>query len=240
VTLAFDHRNFGESQGMPRQHEDAQGKINDLRDAVSFLANHPAVDSNRIGACGVCLGGAYALPFAAFEPRIKALAFVASAFNEAERTRQRFGAEGYRQQLENAAATAQRQFQTGVTEYLPAVAPDNGVAVMWGQEPYDYYGTDRSTSPYWVNQVSVLSIKTLLTLSVSPALPMLALPTLLVHGKTDMVCPPEDATWVYENINEPKRILWLPTTNHIDLYDNDEFVAPAVSAVTDWFNSHLD
>jgi fermentation-respiration switch protein FrsA (DUF1100 family) len=240
VTLAFDHRNFGESQGTPRQHEDAQGKISDLRDAVSFLANHPAVDPNRIGACGICLGGAYALPFATFDPRIKALALVTSAFNEAERIRQRFGAEGYHQQLENAAATTQRQSQTGITEYLPAVAPDNGVAVMMGQEPYEYYGTDRSASPHWVNQISILSIKTLLTLNVGYTFPLLTLPTLLVHGKTDMICPPEDAAWTYENLAEPKRILWFDTKNHIDLYDNDEFVSPAVVAVTDWFNSYLD
>ena len=30
VTVAFDDRNFGESDGHPRQHEDSTAKINDL------------------------------------------------------------------------------------------------------------------------------------------------------------------------------------------------------------------
>jgi fermentation-respiration switch protein FrsA (DUF1100 family) len=240
VTLAFDHRNFGESDGAPRQHEDAQGKLADLRDALSFLATRSEVDADRIGVCGICLGGTYALPCAAFDPRVKALSLVASAYNEPSRIRQLMGAEGYRQQMENAAAVAQRQYQSGEVEYLPAVAPNNGMAAMWGQEPYDYYGTARSASPGWVNQVSVLSIKTLLTLTVAYALPpLLSVPTLIVHGKTDTFCPPQDATWVYEQLDEPKKVLWLPTSNHIDLYDNDDFVIPAVTATADWFKKHL-
>jgi hypothetical protein len=40
VTLAFDHRNFGGSEG-ERQHEDPAGKIADLRDAVGYLSSRP-------------------------------------------------------------------------------------------------------------------------------------------------------------------------------------------------------
>jgi fermentation-respiration switch protein FrsA (DUF1100 family) len=48
VTLTFDHRNFGASGGHRRQHEDAAAKLADLGAATSFLANHPAVDADRI------------------------------------------------------------------------------------------------------------------------------------------------------------------------------------------------
>ena len=53
ATLAFDHRNFGESEGEPRQHEDSAGKLADLRDAVTFLAGRAEIDENRIGAVGI-------------------------------------------------------------------------------------------------------------------------------------------------------------------------------------------
>src|ERR1022692_2657674 len=49
VTLSFDHRNFGASGGAPRQHEDAAGKLHDLRAAVSFLTAQPEVDPAQIG-----------------------------------------------------------------------------------------------------------------------------------------------------------------------------------------------
>ena len=61
VTLAFDHRNFGESEGTPRQHEDIGKKIEDLKNAISFLASLPEVDKTKIGACGISMGGGYVL-----------------------------------------------------------------------------------------------------------------------------------------------------------------------------------
>jgi fermentation-respiration switch protein FrsA (DUF1100 family) len=48
VTLAFDHRGFGESGGR-RQHEDTQGKLADLRAAVGVLAGRHEADPARIG-----------------------------------------------------------------------------------------------------------------------------------------------------------------------------------------------
>src|SRR5215472_10241312 len=67
TTLAFDHRGFGESGGR-RQHEDSQGKLADLRAAVSVLAGRAGVDPARIGLVGVCLGGGYAIRAAAADP----------------------------------------------------------------------------------------------------------------------------------------------------------------------------
>ena len=73
VTLAFDHRGFGESGGR-RQHEDSQGKLADLRAAVSALAARAEVDPARIGLAGICLGGGYAIRAAAQDPRVRAVA----------------------------------------------------------------------------------------------------------------------------------------------------------------------
>src|SRR4051812_43152762 len=55
VTLAFDHRNFGASEGSPRQHEHPAGKLADLRDGLSALAGRPEVDGERLGCVGICL-----------------------------------------------------------------------------------------------------------------------------------------------------------------------------------------
>ncbi|HEY6424277.1 MAG TPA: dienelactone hydrolase family protein [Pseudonocardiaceae bacterium] len=69
VTLAFDHRNIDASEGQPRQHEDAAGKLAELTDATSYLATHPAVDPQRIGCVGICLGGGYALQHGRLRPQ---------------------------------------------------------------------------------------------------------------------------------------------------------------------------
>jgi hypothetical protein len=240
ATLAFDHRNWGESGGEPRQHEDAAGKLADLRDATSFLATQPDVDPARLGACGICLGGSYALRFAAFDPRIRALALVAGGYNDARTMRRGMGADTYRAQLARFADLAQHQHATGEVEYMAAVDGEGGPALMGGREPYDYYGTQRGASPHWENRVTVLTIRELITLDAASAAEFISpTPLLVVHGRTDDYCSPDGAQEVYERAGDPKEILWLDTTNHIDLYDVDEFVSPAVERAAAHFQRYL-
>lgn len=240
VTLAFDHRNFGESGGTPRQHEDAAGKLADLRDAVSLLRSRAEVDPERVAVCGICLGTAYALKFTAFDPRVKALALVAGAYNDPHTMRAGMGAEGYRKQLLAAAEAWERYAATGEVDYLPAVAESGAPAMMPGDEPYAYYGTDRAASPGWQNRITSLSIRELIGLDAAMAADFVSpTPVLFVHGERDDYCAPEAAQGIHDRAGEPKHFVWLPAQLHIDLYDNPEFVDPAAAEVVSWFDWYL-
>jgi fermentation-respiration switch protein FrsA (DUF1100 family) len=241
ATLVFDHRNFGASGGEPRQHEDSAGKLEDLRSATSALAGQPSVDAGRLGCVGVCLGGGYALRHSAFDPRIRAVAFVGAAFNDPRAMREGLGDAGYRDQMRAFAAVEQRQFDSGQIEYLPAVDGDGGEAAMPGREPWDYYGTERSAAPGWVNRVTRLSIRELLTFDAAIGADFLAgIPALFVHGRRDDFCSPEAADGIYRRAQSAdKEFLWLDTTNHIDLYDNPAYVGPAVARLSDWLGERL-
>jgi dienelactone hydrolase len=57
VTLVLDHRHFGESEGDPRQHEDPAKKMEDFKNAISFLSSLKGIDRERIGVCGISMGG---------------------------------------------------------------------------------------------------------------------------------------------------------------------------------------
>lgn len=240
VTLAFDHRGFGASEGTPRQHEDPAGKLNDLRDALSWLSTHPAVDANRLGCVGVCLGGGYALRFAGFDPRVRALVTVAGGYNDPHAMRAGMGAESYRAVLAEQTALAARQQAAGEVEYMAAVSDDDTPALMGGAEPFAYYGTDRSTSPGWVNRITRTSLYSLLTADLAVGADFVSpTPWLMVHGQADDFCSPSAAETTFARAGEPKEALWLDTTNHIDLYDVPKYVDPAVDAVAAWFDEHL-
>ncbi|MBW3536838.1 MAG: alpha/beta hydrolase [Actinobacteria bacterium] len=240
VTLAFDHRNFGESEGEPRQHEDSAGKLADLRDAVSWLSAREGVDPARIGVVGVCLGGGYALRFAGFDPRVSALATVAGGYNDPAAMRAGMGADSYRGVLRSMLDIAAEDQRSGSTSYVAAVAPEGEEAVMGGAEPFEYYGTERSTSPGWVNRVTRTSVYELLTADLARGADFISpTPWLLVHGRTDAYCSPDGAQATFDRASDPKRLVWLDTTNHIDLYDVPEFVEPAIAEITAWFNKHL-
>ncbi len=103
-----------------------------------MLAAHPAVDPDRIAAVGVCLGGGYAVRAAASDPRIRAAVGIAGAYNSPARFSSGDGA-GYRRTLAS--------FIERYDDELPAVAPGGGLAAMGGDEPWSYYGTERSAAP---------------------------------------------------------------------------------------------
>ncbi|WP_427308646.1 alpha/beta hydrolase [Cupriavidus sp. H39] len=73
VVIAFDASFQGASGGSPRFIEDPAIRVSDIRFAIDYLVTLPYVDENRIGALGVCGGGAYTIQAAMTDRRIKAL-----------------------------------------------------------------------------------------------------------------------------------------------------------------------
>ena len=240
ATLVLDHRHFGESEGEPRQHEDPAKKLEDFKNAISFISSLKGIDRERIGACGISMGGGYMLQLAAFDRRIKAVSIVASGLNLADTLLEMLGKEGFVNFLKEFNNARQRHYDTGEVQYIPAVATDNKPAAMIGDEPFEYYGTSRAWSPGWVNRYTTESIENLMSYNAIPyARHVYPTPLLIVHGKNDKYCLPKFAQEVYDLADEPKEILWLDTSNHIDLYDNEKYVGPAISKIVEWFNKYL-
>ena len=227
AALAFDHRGFGDSGGR-RWHEDSQGKVADLRAAVSFLQSRPEIDDDRIGVLGVCLGGGYAVRAASQDPRVRAVAGVAGGYNSPAWFAAQLGPVAYREALAS--------FLAGYDEYMPAVAPGGGEAAMAGDEPYAYYGTERSRSASWANKVTRGSLHSLMTFDALGAAPLLArTPLLVVHGRADAFCSPDLAAALHEQAPGNREIVWLDSSLHIDLYDTEPYLSQATAAVTDFF-----
>ncbi|MFI6919386.1 alpha/beta hydrolase [Nonomuraea spiralis] len=236
ATLAFDHRNWGESGGEPRGQEDPQGKLYDLRAAVSLLRSRPEVDAGRVGVVGICLGAGYALRFAAFDPRVRVFAGIAGAYNNPYTMRSGMDYQGA---LAGLTAVLERQDLGGPIEYVPAVA-EEGEAAMPGDEPYAYYGTERGASAHWRNQVTRASVRELITMDNMTGADFLSpKPALIVHGVIDRFCSPEGAEEAFKRLDQPKRLVWVDAKQHIDLYDREPYVSQAVDATADFLGEHL-
>jgi hypothetical protein len=72
VTLVFDFRFLGESAGEPRGQVFPHEQHEDFRNAITWLAQQPEVDPDRIGIWGTSYSGGHVLHLSAFDPRIKA------------------------------------------------------------------------------------------------------------------------------------------------------------------------
>jgi fermentation-respiration switch protein FrsA (DUF1100 family) len=230
AALAFDHRGFGESGGR-RQHEDPEGKLADLRAAVGYLAGRADVDADRVGLLGVCLGGGYAVRAAAFDPRVRAVAGVAGGYNSPAAFARAMGTDAYRGVL--------ARFVDSGDARLPAVS-EQGPAAMGGREPWEYYGTERSASPHWVNEVTAASLYSLMTLDVLSSAELLErTPLLVVHGTHDDYCSPAAAQALVDRATGPKSLVWIETTNHIELYDSEPHLDRALEQLVRFFAREL-
>ncbi|WP_221886247.1 alpha/beta hydrolase [Campylobacter sp. MIT 99-7217] len=80
ITLAFDAAYQGASEGLPRNVDLPQNRVEDIRGAADFLLSLSFVDSENLGVLGICGGGGYTLKAAQSDKRFKAVATL-SAFN---------------------------------------------------------------------------------------------------------------------------------------------------------------
>src|SRR5947208_1514245 len=71
VVLAYDHRNFGDSDGEPRQELDPWMQVRDYRNAITFVQTLDGVDPKRIGIWGTSYSGGHVLVVAAVDRRVR-------------------------------------------------------------------------------------------------------------------------------------------------------------------------
>jgi hypothetical protein len=70
----WDHRNFGASDGEPRQEIDPWAQVRDYRDAISYACTRPEVDEDRIGVWGSSYSGGHVMVVGAMDRRVKGVA----------------------------------------------------------------------------------------------------------------------------------------------------------------------
>src|SRR5215467_13803974 len=68
--LVFDNRNFGASDGEPRQEIDPWAQVRDYRHAITYARTLPEVDLERIGIWGSSYSGGHVLVVGAIDRRV--------------------------------------------------------------------------------------------------------------------------------------------------------------------------
>ncbi|KAE8145033.1 alpha/beta-hydrolase [Aspergillus avenaceus] len=71
TALIYDFRNYGDSDGLPRNELDPSKQADDYSDAVTFLAGLPIVNPSQIALWGVSYSGSVAVAAAALDKRVK-------------------------------------------------------------------------------------------------------------------------------------------------------------------------
>ena len=243
VTLAFDASYYGESGGYPRRIESPEVRVEDFSAAVDFLANHPAVDADRIGVIGICGGGCYSVSAAQIDHRIKAVATI-SMYDMGRARRRGVGdSMTYEQRMATLDAVgAQRTAEYGgaarrdiraLPEKVDASTPQYALDFL------DYYDNPaRGKHPNSTAYYSYTSLAPMMNFfpfvqieTISPR------PLLFIVGEHAVSAYfSEDA---YAKAAEPKELFVVEGATHVDLYDRPVYLAITLPKLDSYFKQYL-
>ena len=241
VTLTFDFRGFGESEGMPRQFEDYTRKIEDIRNAVTFLDAHKNTN-DQIAGLGVCASAGYMAHATAQDDRIRKLALVAPWLHNPEMTyalydgRPNGGRDGL---LALGRDAAEAYAKTGEVRYDQATSEVNPMAAMYvpgGVFPY-YLRPDQGAGDIYENRWAVMSWEPWLTFDSHAAADDIDVPVHIVHSEAGAV--PEGAKAFIERLDEEPKVKWLNNYNQVQLYYVPEAVDQAMTSTSEWLREEM-
>ncbi|MFB8129447.1 alpha/beta hydrolase [Streptomyces mirabilis] len=245
VTLAFDAAHQGESEGEPRGLEDPAHRVEDIKAAVSFLTTRDDVDADRVGALGICASGGYVLSATASDHRIKAVGTV-SAVDIARQFRD--GADGAQdpavfQGMLAAAAAARTAEARGEGVQTFPLFPDTAeqARALGGRhavEGCEYYCSDRAQHPRSAKSFTWSSVDRMAFFDAFRFVHLIApRPLLMIVGREAVT------SWMsveaFQKARAPKELHWIDGASHVDLYDKEPHVGPAVEKLTDFFRAQL-
>lgn len=238
AALVYDHRNFGASDGTPRQELDPVAQVRDFRHVITYATTRPELDAERIGIWGSSFAGGHVLVVAATDRRVKCV--VSQLPYCGHRNLQRLiradVLPGLRALLD--ADRAQR-FQGGAPAMLPVVSEDPlGPCALPSRDAWEWFSrTSQDHAPNWVNAMTLRSLE--MAMDYEPASYIRRIsptPLLMIVARADHVTVADEALSAYADALEPKRLVLLDG-GHFDAYEAE--FARASAAATDWFSEHL-
>ncbi len=228
AVLLYDHRNFGDSGGAPRQEADPWAQVRDMRDAISLAITLPGVDPERLGLWGTSYSGGHALTVAALDRRVKAVVSQVP-FTHGERT---FGS----WVPEKARARLMQRFTDDRAARFRGAEPETVPAAIEGSETAEWVA-ETDVEGRYVNALTLRSLEMLREYEPASFVSRIApTPLLMVIAEQDTQTPTAWQEEAFDLAVEPKQLLRLPC-RHYDPYSRNREAATV--AARDWFLAHL-
>jgi uncharacterized protein len=238
VTLVFDYRFLGASEGEPRGQVLPLEQAEDYRNALTWLSRQPQVDPERLGIWGTSMSGGIVLWVAEYDKRVKAVvAQVPAAVNW--ETRQRSAPERFAFLGKLALEDRLARYGSGAVNYLKVVAPEGELCALPPADAYDWFVGSHDVAPNWRNEVTLASLEKYREFDPVSLIHTIApVPLLMIVAEKDSLLPYADLLAAYARAGEPKALLPLPC-GHFDLYYREPWFGQACGAALAWFKEHL-
>jgi fermentation-respiration switch protein FrsA (DUF1100 family) len=239
AAIVFDNRNFGASDGEPRQEIDPWQQIADYRDAITFALTLPQTDGARIGVWGSSYSGAHVLVLEATDRRIGCVVAQVPLISGWRNARRLIRADMIAPVAAMCADDRLKRYRGEAPALLPVVSEDPaGPAALPTPDSWQWFtATGRSRAPSWRNEVTLRSVELFMGYEPGAWIELISpTPLLMVVARGDHLTVADEALGAYERARQPKRLALLKG-GHFDAYVAD-FEA-ASGAACDWFREHL-
>jgi fermentation-respiration switch protein FrsA (DUF1100 family) len=239
AAIVFDNRNFGASDGEPRQEIDPWRQVRDYRDAITFAETLDETDRDRIGVWGSSYSGGHVLVVGAVDRRVKCVVSQVPLISGHNNARRLVRADLLAPTQRLFEDDRRKRFAGGFPAMIPVVAEDPAApAALPTADSWRWFTeTGKSRAPSWRNEVTLRSIEMFTEYEpgayirfVSPT------PLMVVVALQDHLTVADEALAAYEQALEPKRLVSL-RGGHFDAYVDD--FDTASGAARDWFVHHL-
>jgi uncharacterized protein len=239
ASVVFDNRNFGASEGEPRQEIDPWRQVRDYREAITYAETLPETDRNRIGIWGSSYSGGHVLVVGAIDRRVKCVVSQVPLASGRGNIQRLVRADMIAATQAMFAEDRRNRFQGKPPAMVPVVAEDPmAPCALPTPDSWKWFTeTGRSRAPAWRNEVTLRTLEMLseyepatYIANISPT------PLLMVVALQDHLAVADLALAAYERALEPKRLVTLPG-GHFEAYV--EAFDAASGAATEWFRSHL-
>lgn len=233
VALTFDYKGWGKSDG-PKLRLAPYGRVEDTQAAITFLAQQPEVDPERLGLYGISYGGSTAVFTAAVDQRPRAVVSVTGVGDGPRWMRGVRTPWDYRVLVDRGMADFAKQVARGesdladrseVLQHDPksaeiAAAARRGLSGAAMQVPLEFVHETLAFRPEWV---------------VDRITPRAAL---FITSDADELVLPEESVRMHDRAGEPKKLVVLKGYGHYEV-----FTPPAIDEVMaetlEWFRRYL-
>lgn len=237
--LAFDNRNFGASDGEPRQKIDPWQQVRDYRDAITFAETLEITDCERIGIWGSSYSGGHVFVVGAIDRRVKCVVSQVPLISGHANVRRLVRADlipGLQKMFEDDRRARMQGRPPGM---IPVVSENPaGPAVLPTTDSWAFFTeTARARAPMWRNEVTLRSVEMFMEHEPGVYIPHISpTPLMMIVGLNDHLTVVDVALAAFEGALAPKRLVTLPG-GHFDAYVAD--FATASGAAIEWFGQHL-
>lgn len=237
-TLVFDHRNFGESDGEPRQEIDPWQQILDYRHAITFASLLPEIDKNRIGIWGTSYSGGHVLVVGAIDRRVKCVVSQVPTISGSASAQRRIRPDLVSVTIDRLIEDRVARFKGNDPMMIPVVGAElTTPCALAGEEPWEFFQTSASIAPKWRNEITLRTVE--MAREYEPGIYISRIsptPLLMLVGTHDTVTPTDLALVGYEQALQPKKLVLLDGGHFVPYVEQFE---ESSSAAKEWFTKYL-